>query len=194
MGKHAPGTAPTVLTVGHSTRTLEQLIALLKAHGVTRVADVRTVPRSRHNPQFNRDTLPPALSAAGIEYTHMKGLGGLRHARQDSPNTGWSNETFRGYADYMATPEFEENLNALIELARRERVAVMCAEALPGRCHRSLIADALTVRGVAVEHIMAETQHHSHQMTMFAKIEGTRITYPEPTAQLSLDLGSSGQV
>jgi len=178
----------TVLTVGHSTRKLDGFIALLKAHGVTRVVDVRTVPRSRHNPQFNRDTLPQALAGAGIEYTHMKGLGGLRHTRKDSPNTGWRNASFRGYADYMLTPEFEENLNALIELARGERVAIMCAEAVPWRCHRSLIADALTVRGVVVEHIMSETQRHPHELTGFAKVEGTTITYPAPKEQLDLEM------
>jgi len=176
----------TVLTIGHSTRTLEDFIALLKAHGVTRVVDVRTVPRSRRNPQFNRDALPDALAAAGIGYTHLPGLGGLRHARKDSLNTGWRNASFRGYADYMQTPQFDENLNALIELATHERIAIMCAEAVPWRCHRSLIADALTVRGIRVEHIMSETQRNPHQMTAFAKAEGTRITYPEPASQPSL--------
>ena len=176
----------TVLTIGHSTRTLEQFIEVLKAHGVTRVVDVRTVPRSRHNPQFNRDTLPGTLEAAGIGYAHLPGLGGLRHGRKDSPNTGWRNASFQGYADYMLTPEFAENIERLMALGRRERIAVMCAEAVPWRCHRSLIADALAVRGVAVEHIMSASRRDPHQMTPFARVEGERITYPEPAAQPSL--------
>jgi len=186
MRKQAGAAGVIVLTIGHSTHTLDHLIGLLKAHGVTRVVDVRTVPRSRHNPQFNRDTLPGALGAEGIGYAHLPGLGGLRHGRKDSPNTGWRNASFRGYADYMLTPEFAENIERLMELGRRERIAVMCAEAAPWRCHRSLIADALTVRRVAVEHIMSESRRDPHQMTPFARVEGERITYPEPAAQPSL--------
>ena len=177
-----------VFTVGHSTRPLDGLIALLQAHGVTRVVDVRTIPRSRTNPQFNRDTFPDALNAAGIEYTHLKGLGGLRHAGKDSLNTGWRNASFRGYADYMLTPEFEESLNEVIELAHHGRIAIMCAEAAPRRCHRSLLADAQTVRGFAVEHIMSEARRESHKLTEFARVRGTRITYPEPTEQLALEM------
>jgi uncharacterized protein (DUF488 family) len=188
MSNAADGADVVVLTVGHSTRTLDELIEILKAHGVTRVVDVRTAPRSRHNPQFNRDTLPDALSAVGIGCTHLPGLGGLRHTRKDSPNTGWRNASFRGYADYMLTPEFQQNLEALMELARRDRIAIMCAEAVPWRCHRSLIADALAVRGVAVEHIMSESRRDPHRMTPFARVEGERITYPEPSAQQTLDL------
>ncbi len=128
---------------------------MLQAHGVSLVADVRTVPRSRHNPQFNRESLPLALKAVSIGYVHLAGLGGWRSPRADSPNRGWRNPAFQGYADYLLTPEFEAHLEALIELARRQRVALMCAEALPWRCHRSLIADALLVRGISVEHIMS---------------------------------------
>jgi uncharacterized protein (DUF488 family) len=168
----------TVYTIGHSTRTLDEFIALLGAYAVTRVVDVRTVPRSRHNPQFNRDTLPDSLSNAGLEYLHMPGLGGLRHARSDSLNAGWRNASFRGYADYMQTPEFEENLERLIELAKRDRVAIMCAEAVPWRCHRSLIGDALTVRGIRTEDIMSLTRSQVHALTSFAKARGTNITYP----------------
>jgi uncharacterized protein (DUF488 family) len=168
-----------ILTIGHSTRPLDEFIALLKSHGVTLLADVRTIPRSRHNPQFNLDTLPAALSAAGIGYLHMKGLGGLRHGVRNSPNTGWRTPSFRGYADYMLTEEFGHNLERLMEVAgTEEQVAVMCAEAVPWRCHRSLIADALTVRGVPVEHIMGPGRRQPHRLTPFARVDGARITYP----------------
>jgi len=170
----------TVLTVGHSTRPLKEFIELLKAHSVASLIDVRTVPRSRHNPQFNRDTFPGALEAAGIRYAHVAGLGGFRRTHPGSPNAGWRNVSFRGYADYMQTPEFAENLAALIEQARRERVALMCAEAVPWRCHRSLIADALVVRGIPVEHILSEKRSRPHGLTPFARVEGKRITYPSP--------------
>jgi uncharacterized protein (DUF488 family) len=166
------------LIVGHSTRTIEEFVRLLQAHRVACVVDVRTVPRSRHNPQFNRETLPIALNAVQIGYRHMAGLGGLRHAQRDSINQGWRNASFRGYADYMQTAEFEESLKALIELAKRERIALMCAEAVPWRCHRSMIADALTVRGFEVEDIMDMGGHHLHALTSFAKVKGMRITYP----------------
>src|ERR1700693_2937720 len=139
-----------VFTIGHSTRPLEKFIRLLKAHGIRRVVDVRTIPRSRHNPQFNRGQLSPALHSARIHYRHVPGLGGLRHARRDSANTGWRNVNFRGYADYMQTSAFEESLASCIELAKREQVVLMCAEAVPWRCHRSLIADALIVRRIDV--------------------------------------------
>ncbi|VVB85623.1 Uncharacterised protein [uncultured archaeon] len=167
-----------VLTIGHSTRSLRDFIRLLKAHGVTRVVDIRTVPRSRHNPQFNRETLPDALAAAVIGYTHMDGLGGLRHPSPGSQNTGWQNSSFRGFADYMQAPEFEMNIKKLIELAENERIALMCAEALPWHCHRSLIADALVVRDVKVEHIMSASRAQGHTMTEFARADGLRITYP----------------
>ncbi|HEV2494940.1 MAG TPA: DUF488 domain-containing protein [Terriglobia bacterium] len=174
---------PLVLTVGHSTRSLEAFLDLLRAHGVKRLADVRTVPRSRHNPQFNRDALPDSLRAAGIRYVHMPGLGGLRHACRDSPNTGWRNASFRGYADYMQTPEFAANLEKLVKLAGQAQVAVMCAEAVPWRCHRSLIADALLARGIRVEHILSATRRQPHALTPFARVRGTSVTYPpeQPT-------------
>lgn len=166
-----------VLTIGHSTRPLEEFIQILPSFAVTKVADVRTVPRSRHNPQYNQETLPQALAAVGVGYLHLPGLGGLRHPQRDSPNLGWRNDSFRGFADYLQTPEFEESLLALIELAKREQLCLMCAEMLPWRCHRSLIADALTVRGLKVQHIV---KHHlwEHQRTPFARVEGLRITYP----------------
>ncbi len=177
----AAGRSPavrSVFTVGHSTRALEAFIDLLRERGVTRLLDVRTVPRSRFNPQFNRDTLPGALRAAGIAYDHLPGLGGLRHPRADSPNTAWRNASFRGFADYMQTPEFAAGLDTVLELARHERVALMCAEAVPWRCHRSLIADALTVRGVAVEHILNAGRSQRHSLTPWARVEGERVTYP----------------
>jgi uncharacterized protein (DUF488 family) len=167
-----------VLTIGHSTHPLEEFIAILKAHGVARVADVRTIPRSRYNPQFNRETLPQNLKAAGLGYVHLPGLGGLRHPRSDSPNLGWRKAGFRGFADYMQTPEFEENLRSLIELAKGGRLAAMCAEAVPWRCHRSLIADALWVRGIRMEHIVSLTRRQPHRLTPFAMVQGTRLTYP----------------
>ncbi len=171
-------TPPLVLTIGHSTRSLEAFIDLLKTHGVKMIVDVRTVPRSRHNPQFNLETLPEALKSVRIEYEHMAGLGGLRHGRPDSPNRGWHNASFRGFADYMQTEEFEKNLEALIPLARRKQICLMCAEAVPWRCHRSLLADALQVRGFSVSHITSKSQPQPHRLTPFARVDGTRITYP----------------
>lgn len=175
--------SPIVLTIGHSTRTLAEFIRLLRVHGVTRVVDVRTVPRSRHNPQFNRTSLPGYLKRAGLGYVHLPGLGGLRHAMRDSPNAGWRNASFRGYADYMQTPEFAQHLEELTRLANRDRIALMCAEAVPWRCHRSLIADALLVRGIRTEHIMSATRRQVHALTPFAKVRGIAITYP--TAEVS---------
>ena len=179
-GKRMPRAEPSpiVLTIGHSTRTLEEFIGLLQAHGATRVVDVRTVPRSRHNPQFNKTSLPGSLKKAGLGYVHLPGLGGLRHAKRDSLNLGWRNASFRGYADYMQTPEFEQSLDELIQLANQERIALMCAEAVPWRCHRSLIADALLVRGIRTEDIMSPTRRQVHTLTPFAKVRGTTITYP----------------
>lgn len=168
----------TVFTIGHSTRELAEFIHLLETYGVTRIADVRTVPRSRHNPQFNRETLPDALKTANIGYAHFLGLGGLRHARADSINMAWHNASFRGFADYMQTDEFAEYLERLIDLAKEEHIALMCAEAVPWRCHRSLIADALTVRGIPVEHIMSTAHHQPHTLTPWARVDGRRITYP----------------
>jgi uncharacterized protein (DUF488 family) len=167
-----------VLTIGHSTRTLEDFITLLQKYDVQKVVDIRTIPRSRHNPQFNREELPNSLKTVGIGYVHMSGLGGLRHSVPDSPNTGWRNLSFRGFADYMQKEEFEKSLQELIELAKTERLALMCAEAVPWRCHRSLIADALSVRGVQVKHILSLTSLRSHKITSWAKVNGTHITYP----------------
>jgi uncharacterized protein (DUF488 family) len=180
-GERTP--TPPIFTIGHSTRPLEQFIALLQALGVTLVADVRTIPRSRHNPQFNRDTLPAALAAAGIEYRHLPALGGLRRTSPASPNAGWRNASFRGFADYMQTTEFVAGLNALLSLAQQWRVAIMCAEAVPWRCHRSLIADALFARGIPVEHIISAGHTQPHQLTPFACVDGTQVTYPATVGQ-----------
>jgi len=173
-----PEQQTVILTVGHSTRTLKQFIALLLAHGVNQLIDVRTIPRSRHNPQFNRTRLPGPLRKAGIRYMHMAGLGGLRHARPDSINTGWRNASFRGFADYMQTPEFEKALDQFIHVAQERRTAMMCAEAVPWRCHRSLIGDALLVRGIRVEEIASLTRTRPHTLIPWARVRRNRLSYP----------------
>jgi uncharacterized protein (DUF488 family) len=171
---------PAVLTIGHSNRTWKDFLDLLRAHHVKRVIDVRSIPRSRHNPQFSRATLSKKLRAARIGYVHLRKLGGLRHARRDSPNMGWRNASFRGFADYMQTSDFEAGLHRLMKLARQKRSAIMCAEAVPWRCHRSLIADALTVRGIQVDDIMNMKRAQVHCLILFARVRGHRITYPVP--------------
>jgi uncharacterized protein (DUF488 family) len=170
-----------VLTIGHSNRPLGEFLRLLQAHGATLVVDVRKMPGSRRNPQFGRDTLPQALHEAGIGYVHMPGLGGRRRRRPDSPNTGWENASFQGYADHMLTPEFQQSLQQLLERSDGERVVLMCAEAVPWRCHRSLISDALVVRGVAVEHILDASRARRHVLRPWARVQGVRLTYPPPT-------------
>jgi uncharacterized protein (DUF488 family) len=165
-------------TIGHSTRPLDELVALLRENGVARLLDVRTVPRSRHNPQYDTGSLQQTLPTAGIAYAHRPELGGLRKPRRDSLNQGWKHDGFRGYADYMQTPAFEQAMAALMAEAAGAPTAVMCAEAQPWRCHRSLIADALSVRGVEVRHIMGPGKIQLHALTGFAHVEGTRITYP----------------
>ncbi len=169
-----------VCTIGHSNRSIEDFIRLLCVNEIAKVVDVRTIPRSRHNPQFNLDTLPATLADAGIAYVHMAGLGGLRHARVDSSNTGWHNASFRGYADYMQSTDFANNIEQLMALARVDRCALMCAEAVPWRCHRSMIADALVVRDVRVEDIIGPHGRKPHVLTSFAHVEGLRLTYPAP--------------
>jgi uncharacterized protein (DUF488 family) len=167
---------PAVLTIGHSNRTWKDFLELLWAHRIKRVIDVRSIPRSRHNPQFNWETLSTKLRAARIGYVHLRKLGGLRHARRDSPNLGWRNASFRGFADYMQTSEFEAGLQRLIKLAGQKRSAIMCAEAVPWRCHRSLIADALTVRGIQVDDIMSMKRSQVHSLIPFARVRGLRIS------------------
>jgi uncharacterized protein (DUF488 family) len=168
----------TVLTIGHSTRTWKAFLEILRAHRVKRVIDVRSIPRSRHNPQFNRETLPTKLRVARVGYVHLRKIGGLRRARRDSPNMGWRNTSFRGFADYMQTSDFEAGLHRLMKLAGQKRSAIMCAEAVPWRCHRSLIADALTVRGIRVDDIMSTKRSQVHSLIPFARVQGHRITYP----------------
>ena len=170
--------ALTIFTIGHSTRPIEEFIGMLQAHGIQQLVDVRTIPKSRRVPQFNQDALAAKLEAAGIRYVHLKELGGLRHAKKDSINLGWRNASFRGYADYMGTEEFRAALGRLQELAQTKRTAIMCAEAVPWRCHRSLIGDALLVRGVRVEDIFSATSRRPHEMTPFARVRGTEVTYP----------------
>lgn len=169
---------PLICTIGHSNRPIETFIALLRSNEIARVFDVRTVPRSRHNPQFNRDTLPVHLDGVEIGYTHLPELGGLRHARADSPNLGWCNLSFRGFADYMQSAEFAESVKHVAELASTERCVLMCAEAVPWRCHRSLIGDALLIRGVRVEDIIGPKGRKPHVLTAFAHVDGMQITYP----------------
>jgi uncharacterized protein (DUF488 family) len=170
----------TIYTVGHSTRTTEQFLELLKAHGIEELVDVRTIPRSRHNPQFGAEELAASLQQAGIAYMHLGKLGGLRHASKDSINLGWQNTSFRGFADYMATPEFKSGLDELKSLAEQKTVAIMCAEAVPWRCHRSLISDALTIQGWQVLHIQSRKTANPHELTPFLKVQDGKITYPEP--------------
>lgn len=173
-----PDTPCQLWTIGHSTRTFDDFLSLLRAWRIETLADVRTVPRSRRHPHFNTDALAASLPEQGIAYVHIPELGGFRKTRDDSPNMAWQNESFRGYADYMQTPAFEAALRDLIALAGESRVAIMCAEAVPWRCHRSLIADALVARGCDVAHIMSDTKANPHTITKFAHIEGPRVTYP----------------
>jgi len=177
------GSAPAILTIGHSTRGIADFIRLLQAHGVETLVDIRTIPRSRRNPQFNTDALAKSLHQQGIAYTHLKELGGLRHPRPDSINTGWRNASFRGYADYMQTAAFDEALGGLLKLCAAKRCAVMCAEAVPWRCHRSLLADALMARGVPVEHILSRSGREVHALTPFARVENERVVYPQSEDQ-----------
>ena len=204
--KQQAGAGLSIFTVGHSTHAIEKFVEMLRAHAVQRLVDVRTIPKSRHNPQFNKDALRKSLRNRRISYRHMKVLGGLRHTRPldhargrperfglahrpelveglvegrpDSPNTGWRNASFRGFADHMQTPEFSAAVDALIKLATEKPTAIMCAEAVPWRCHRSLIADALTVRGIGVRHIYSPTSAKPHALTPMAKVSGCSITYP----------------
>lgn len=171
-----------ILAVGHSTRPIDKFVELLQAHQVKILADIRTVPRSRTNPQFNQDNLQRELARAEIRYIHLKDLGGLRRPRKDSSNLGWDNSSFRGYADYMQTPEFESALQELMRVGEEARTAIMCAEGNPFRCHRRLVADALTVHGVNVLHISSRKTARPHEMTSFAQVVGKRVTYPALSA------------
>ena len=169
-------------TIGHSTRSLEEFLALLAAHEIEALVDIRTIPKSRHNPQFDRERLPPALARAHVRYAHLKALGGLRHPAKDSVNLGWRNASFRGFADYMGTVEFESGLSRLEATAARRRTAIMCAEAVPWRCHRSLVADALVLRGWRVRHIQSRRTAGPHVLTPFLTVRSGKPIYPAPEA------------
>jgi uncharacterized protein (DUF488 family) len=184
MSVRTPRRPPVIFTVGHSTRPISEFIGLLRSHGIGHIIDIRTIPKSRHNPQFNADALAASLHSARIRYRHLKSLGGLRHPSRDSVNLGWRNSGFRGFADYMQTPEFEAGLKRAIELAAEVPSALMCAEAVPWRCHRSLVADALTVRGFRVLEVISLAEPKEHKLTPFARVRGLQITYPAAQGSL----------
>jgi uncharacterized protein (DUF488 family) len=170
---------PAIYTIGHSTRPQEEFIALLRRYGIVTLVDIRAMPRSRHNPQFNREELERVLPTAGIRHVHLSALGGLRrHSGEESPNKGWRNASFRAYADYMMTDPFRQGIADLLALAREGPAAIMCAEAVPWRCHRSLVADALFVRGVVARHIHDARRADPHHLTPFARVAGDHVTYP----------------
>jgi uncharacterized protein (DUF488 family) len=195
MAVNQTGATPslTIYTIGHSTRTVEELMTILTNHRLTCLADVRTIPKSRHNPQFNSDVLADSLNEAGIRYQHYSNLGGLRKPRKDSQNLGWRNPGFRGFADYMETRNFETALQDLVQSAMTHRTAIMCAEALWWRCHRSLIADALLVRGIGVVHLRDQRKTEPHRLTPFAAINNRRLSYPaqQPSLYENLQQGLS---
>lgn len=173
-------TKPTIFTVGHSTHLINEFVELLQAHGVKEIVDVRSIPMSGRNPQFNTDTLKESLKKENIRYKHLKKLGGLRHSKKDSINLGWRNVSFRGFADYMGTVEFSEGLEALMKIAHLRKTAIMCAEAVPWRCHRSLIGDALTKKGWRVLDIMSRTSAAKHRVTPFLKVRKGKLIYQIP--------------
>jgi uncharacterized protein (DUF488 family) len=170
----------TIYTIGHSTRELDDFVKILQHYKIELLADVRSVPKSRHTPQFNKDNLVKVLPENSIEYTHLEKLGGLRHTTKDSINLGWHNESFRGYADYMQTDEFMEGIEDLLKMAENKTTAIMCAEAVPWRCHRSLIGDALLIRNVKVVDIFEEHKCQDEVLTDFALVRDHNITYPIP--------------
>jgi uncharacterized protein (DUF488 family) len=170
----------TVYTIGHSTRPSDEFLSILKAFGIEVVADIRTVPRSRRNPQYDQESLERFLAQNNLGYVHLPTLGGLRRPKKDSLNMGWVNESFRGYADYMQTAEFEKAIEHLVARTAQAQIAIMCAEAVPWRCHRSLVGDALLVRGIHVEDIISEKIAKPHKLTAWARVEGVHITYPKP--------------
>lgn len=178
----------TVFTIGHSTHPIDQFTELLRANGIRQLIDIRTIPQSRRNPQFNSAALAASLHAARISYIHMKDLGGLRRPRKDSINLGWRNDSFRGYADYMQTEEFSAAVERAIEFAKERPTTLMCAEAVPWRCHRSLVSDALITRHIRVLEIISSARPKEHTLTAFARVSGTQITYPPDQPSL-LDEG-----
>ena len=170
-----------IWTIGHSTRSADEFVALLRESGVDGLADVRTIPKSRRHPHFARENLAERLTREGIEYRHFPALGGLRKPRADSPNGAWRNDSFRGYADYMQTLDFSQGVDELLEFARQRSVAVMCAEAVWWQCHRMLLSDALAARGIDVQHIMSQRGRavlQPHRLTPFAQVESDRVIYP----------------
>jgi uncharacterized protein (DUF488 family) len=169
----------TIFTIGHSTRPINEFIDLLSEHSITQLVDIRTVPKSRYNPQFGQGVIEESLKSADIEYLHLKKLGGLRHATKSPINNAWRNKSFRNYADYMQTDDFDEGIKELIELSKSKVTAIMCAEAVPWRCHRSLVSDALIVRNISVCEIIAEGNEREHELKPFAVVDGTNITYPK---------------
>jgi uncharacterized protein (DUF488 family) len=173
---------PSVFTIGHSTRSLRDFIGLLDSYGVKQIIDVRSIPKSRHNPQFNGEDLKQSLKHAGVRYRHIGKLGGLRHSKKGSVNLGWRNPSFRGYADYMSTSEFSAGLDELMHIASLRETAVMCAEAVPWRCHRALIADALIKKGWTVRDIMTSTNAPTHRLTPFLKVRKGQLIYPALSA------------
>ena len=172
------GSNQTLWTIGHSTRSFEEFLALLEEYRICLLADVRHFPGSRRVPWTAKVSLARALSDRGVAYEHFEDLGGFRKASQDSTNTAWHNSGFRGYADYMDTPEFSAALDRLIAVSRDRWTAIMCAEALPWKCHRWLLSDALVARGMRVIHILASGKTQDHRLTTFARVHGTRVAYP----------------
>ncbi|QSR86462.1 DUF488 domain-containing protein [Candidatus Methylacidiphilum infernorum] len=168
-----------IKTIGHGTKTIEEFVGELKAAGVDFLYDVRSVPRSRHNPQFDKENLKAALEKESIGYRHLAEAGGFRHPRKDSLNWGWENESFRGFADYMATEKFSGALNQIVETARNKNVALMCAETLPWRCHRFLIADALVLQGIEVVHLFPMGKEKKHERTPWSKLYNGVLIYPK---------------
>jgi uncharacterized protein (DUF488 family) len=173
------GKSILIYTIGHSTRTLDEFIGLIGAYDIKQLVDIRTIARSRYNPQYNQETFAEFLRTHNVVYLPLLKLGGLRKTRADSPNSGWHNDSFRGFADYMQTPQFEEGLEELIKLSQEKLTVIMCAEAVPWRCHRSLIVDALQVRGIKVKHIIGKAEPKDHELTAWAQVDGTNIIYPE---------------
>lgn len=173
-----PGPSPRIFTVGHSNQSIEDFFSILQSKKLKLLVDVRLIPKSRHNPQFTQSKLKKKLAQSGIEYIHLPGLGGRRWPVKNTVNFGWRNSSFRGYADYMQTADFRKNLSRLISLSKRKRLVIMCAEAVPWRCHRSLIADALLVKNQAVEDLFNARYSRPHKLTSFAVVTRGRITYP----------------
>lgn len=168
-----------LFTIGHSTRAIGDFIDLLKSHAITQLVDIRTIPKSRHNPQYGQEELKKSLNENGVKYVYLSKLGGLRPAVKDSINDAWRNKSFRNYADYMQSEEFEQGLDELIKLSNDATTAIMCAEAVPWRCHRSLVSDALLVRGIPVDEIIGSSNTRQHTITSFAVIDGTNVRYPK---------------